>query len=49
MKRLQIPQKLLHKKFYVHKKSLRTQNCRGGFIKKTQRKLLRKVNQTTTI
>ena len=33
MKRLQIPQKLVYEKFYVHEKILRTQNCRRRFIK----------------
>ena len=33
MKRLQIPQKHMYKKFYVHKKILRTRNCRREFIK----------------
>ena len=33
MKRLQIPQKLVYEKFYVHEKSLRTPNCRRKFIK----------------
>ena len=33
MKGLQISQKLLHEKLYVHKKILRTQNCRRKFIK----------------
>ena len=33
MKRLQIPQKLVYRKFGVHKKNLRTQNCRSKFIK----------------
>ena len=28
MKWLQIPQKLVHEKFYVHEKLLRTRNCR---------------------
>ena len=51
MKRLQIPQKLMYEKFYVHKKILRTRNYRREFIKnflpeKTQRK---HVNQTTAI
>ena len=34
MKRLQIPQKLVYEKFYVHEKILHTQNCRHEFIKK---------------
>ena len=51
MKRLQIKQKLVSKKFYVHEKVLRTRNCRRRFFKsllpeKTQRK---HVNQTTAI
>ena len=33
MKRLQMPQKLVYKKFYVHEKNLRSQNCRRRFIK----------------
>ena len=33
MKRLQIPQKRLPKKFYVHEKILRTRNCPRKFIK----------------
>ena len=33
MKRLQIPQKLVHVKCYVHKKILRTRTCRRKFIK----------------
>ena len=33
MKRLQIPQKLVYVKFYLHEKILRTQNCRRRFIK----------------
>ena len=33
MKRLQIPQKPVHEKFYVHEKIVRTQNCRRNFIK----------------
>ena len=33
MKRLQIPQKLVYKKFLVHKKILPTRNCRRKFIK----------------
>ena len=33
MKRLQIPQKFLYEKFYVHEKILRTQNCHRNFIK----------------
>ena len=45
MKRLQIPQKLVYEKFYVHEKILRTRNCRGKFIK-TQRN---HVNQATAI
>ena len=32
MKRLQIPQKLLHEKVYVHEKFLQTGNCRRKFI-----------------
>ena len=31
--RLQIPQKLVYEKFYVHEKILRTRNCRRRFIK----------------
>ena len=33
MKRLQIPQKLLYEKYYVHEQILRARNCRGKFIK----------------
>ena len=33
MKRPQIPQKLVYKKFYLHKKILRTRNYRRKFIK----------------
>ena len=33
MERLQIPQKLVYEKFYVHKKILRTRNCHSKFIK----------------
>ena len=33
MKRLQIPQKLLYEKFYLHEKILRTRNCCSKFIK----------------
>ena len=33
MKRLEIPQKLVYDKFYVHEKILRTRNCRREFIK----------------
>ena len=33
MKRLQFPQKLVYKKFYIHEKIIRTQNCRRKFIK----------------
>ena len=33
MKRLQFPQKLVYKKFYIHEKIIRTQNCRRNFIK----------------
>ena len=32
MKRLQIPQKLVYEKFYVHKKILLTRNCRRTLI-----------------
>ena len=34
MKRLDIPQKLVYEKFYVHEKILYTQNCCRKFIKK---------------
>ena len=30
---LQIPQKVVYKKFYLHEKSLRPRNCRRRFIK----------------
>ena len=33
IKGLQIPQKLVYEKFYVHEKILRTRNCRRKFIK----------------
>ena len=33
MRRLQIPQKLVYEKFYVHKKILRTRDCRRKLIK----------------
>ena len=33
MRRLEIPQKLIKEKFYVHEKPLRTRNCRRKFIK----------------
>ena len=33
MKRLQIPEKLVYEKFYVHVKILRMRNCRSNFIK----------------
>ena len=33
MKRLQIPQKLVFKKIYVHEKNLRKRNCRRKVIK----------------
>ena len=60
MKRLQILQKVVDKKFYVHEQILRTQNCCLKFIKNllsekhkeniTSRKTQRKhVNQTTAI
>ena len=29
---MQIPQKLVYEKFYVHEKILRTRNCRRRFI-----------------
>ena len=32
MKRLQIPQKLMHEKLYVHEQILRARNCRRKFI-----------------
>ena len=31
-KLLQIPQKVVYEKFYLHEKILRTQNCRRRFI-----------------
>ena len=34
MKRLQISQRLVYEKFYVHEKILRARNCRHKFIKK---------------
>ena len=33
MERLEIPQKLVFDKFYVHEKIIRTRNCRREFIK----------------
>ena len=33
MKRLQIQQKLVYEKFYVHEQILRARNCRRKFIK----------------
>ena len=33
MKRLEIPKKVVHEKFYLHEKILRTRNCRRKFIK----------------
>ena len=33
MKKLQIPQKVVNEKFYVHEKILRARNCRRKFIK----------------
>ena len=30
---MQIPQKLVYEKFYVHEKILRTRHCRRRFIK----------------
>ena len=33
MKRLQIPQKFVYEKFYVHDKILGTRKCRRKFIK----------------
>ena len=33
MKRLEISQKLVNGKFYLHEKILRTPNCRRKFIK----------------
>ena len=33
MERPEIPQKLVYNKYYVHKKILRTQNCRREFVK----------------
>ena len=33
MKGLEIPQKLVYDKFYVHEKILRTRSCRREFIK----------------
>ena len=51
MRRLQIPQKLVYEKFYLHKKILRTQNCRRKFIKNLRPEKRKKnhVNQTTAI
>ena len=34
MKTLQILQKVVYEKFYVHGQILRTQNCRPEFVKK---------------
>ena len=33
MKRLQIPQKLVYEKFYVHEQISRARNCRRKFVK----------------
>ena len=33
IKRMQIPEKLVHEKFYIHENILRTRNCRRKFIK----------------
>ena len=33
MRRLEIPQKLVYEKVYVHEKNFCTQNCRRRFIK----------------
>ena len=33
MKKLQVPQKIVYGKFYVHEKIVRTRNCRCKFIK----------------
>ena len=33
MKRLQMPQKLVYEKFYVHGQTLLTRNCRREFLK----------------
>ena len=33
MERLQVTQKLVYEKFYIHKKILRVRNCRHRFIK----------------
>ena len=33
MKRMQIPQKLVYEKFYVHEEILRTRNCHCKFTK----------------
>ena len=33
MKRVQIPQKLVHETFYVHEKILRKRGCHRRFIK----------------
>ena len=33
MKRLQVPQKLVYGKFYIHEKNLLMQTCRRIFIK----------------
>ena len=32
-KKLQIPQKVVYEKLYIHEKVLRTRNCRRKFIK----------------
>ena len=46
---MQIPQKLVYGKFYVHKKNLRTRNCRRRFIKNLapEKRKKKHVNQTT--
>ena len=50
MKRLQIPQKLVYEKIYLHEKKLRIRNSRRNFIKKLlPEKRKENVNQTTAI
>ena len=50
MKRLQIPQKRMQEKFYIHEKILRTRNYCRKFIKNLLTEKRKKtMNQTTSI
>ena len=49
MKRLQIPQKLVYEKFYVHEQILLAQNCGRKFIKNLLPEKCKHVKQTTAI